>query len=186
MNDIAIINLFFERDEDAITECERKYGAYLYRVAYNVLTDRADSEECVNDTYLSAWNAIPPERPSILQAYLSKIARRLSIDRLRRRTRQKRQPSEYLLSLDELSECIAGSSSVEAEVELSILGNSIERYLENLPKDSRCLFVGRYFYCDSIKEVARYCKCSEAAAKSKLFRLRAGLREHLLKEGFDI
>ncbi len=186
MNDIAILDLFFERNEDAIAECERKYGAYLFRVAHNVLADRADSEECVNDTYLSAWNAIPPERPSILQAYLSKITRRLSIDRLRHRTRQKRQPSEYLLSLDELGECIDGGSSVEAKVELSDLAASIERYLENLPQDSRCLFVGRYFYCDSIKEVARYCKCSESAAKSKLFRMRQDLRAHLTKEGFDV
>lgn len=184
MDDRRIIELYFSRSEIAIVETERKYGRYLSKIAYNILFDAEDSEECVNDTYMKAWNSIPPKKPNVLSTYLGKITRRLAIDVFRRKHSEKRGKSEYALSLSELDECIPDNSLPEKEFEEKALAESISRFLESLGKENRDIFVCRYFYADSIKEIASFLGASEAKIKSSLFRSRKALKEHLEKEGF--
>ncbi len=184
MEDLKIIEMFFERKECAITETERKYGRYLSKIAYNILFDTEDSEECVNDTYMKAWNSIPPQQPEILSTFLGKITRHLAIDLFRKKHAEKRKNSEYALSLSELDECIPDKFSAEKEIEQKELSESINRFLASLSKENRDIFVCRYFYSDSIKEIASFFKSNESKIKSSLFRSRKALKEHLEKEGF--
>lgn len=186
MRDEKIVSLYFQRDEQAIRETQKKYEKYLYKVAFNILSNAEDSKESVNDTYLAAWNSIPPNKPLFLITYLAKITRRISIDRFRKSTRNKRIPSEYIMSLDELQECIADNNTPEKEFELEILISAINEFLASLPETSRNLFICRYFFCDSLEDTAKYCGISTSAAKSRLFRIREQLKEHLIKEGFII
>ena len=186
MNDEAIISLYWERNETAIEQTDKKYRNYLRKIAWNVLSDWEDCDESVSDTYLKAWNTMPPNRPVILSNYLGKITRQLSIDRYRKKHRQKRECSQYALSLDELRECVSFGQTVEDEVELQLLGKSINDYLQTLSKDARVIFVGRYYYCDSIKRIASYCGFTESKVRVSLHRSREGLKEHLMKEGFDL
>lgn len=186
MQDEGIVALYWQRDEAAIQETEKKYGRYLTKIAWNILADMEDSRESVNDTYLKAWNSMPPNRPSLLSSYLAKITRRVSIDIFRRRNREKRRASEYAISLSELGESLPGSVSPEAEVDVRLLAETIERFLRSLSPDARNTFIGRYYYLDSVKTVAGYCGMSESKAKSLLFRTRNSLREYLREEGFEL
>ncbi|MCI8564484.1 MAG: RNA polymerase sigma factor [Lachnospiraceae bacterium] len=185
MQDERIVAMYWQRDEAAIRETEKKYGSYLLKIAYNVLFDLEDSKESVNDTYMKAWNSIPPYKPCILSSYLGKITRQLSIDVLRTRNRIKRRASEYAVSLSELEDCISSGDVTEQEVNLHLLADAINSYLGTLSKDARTTFVGRYYYMDSIKEVASYHKMSVPKVKSMLYRTRIGLKGYLKKEGFD-
>ena len=185
MNDETIVELYWQRQERAITETQKKYGPYLHQIANNILQNREDSQESVNDTYLAAWNSIPPHRPQILQAYLVKLIRRIAIDCYRKRNRDKRKDDQYALSLDELSDCIPSNSTQEA-LDEKLLAEAIGQYLRTLPKMSRVAFVGRYYYLDSLREVAGYCHMTESKLKSLLFRLRKGLRDYLIKEGYNL
>lgn len=184
MEDEKIIELYWQRQEQALTETEKKYALYLTKIAWNILADRQDSEESVNDTYLAAWNAMPPQRPHVLSVFLGKITRRISIDRWRARHAEKRKPSEYALSLSELEDCISGESTPETELNVKLLGEAISRFLLALPKETRTLFVARYYFLDSLKEAAETSGMTESRAKSLLYRTRCALREHLGKEGF--
>lgn len=184
MEDAKIVALYWQRDESAIRETEKKYDRYLVKIAHNILSDLEDSRESVNDTYLAAWNSMPPQKPDILSAYLAKLARRISIDRFRYRNRNKRQASEYALSLTELEDCLSGGNTTEEAVDGILLAQAIGDYLRTLPPDSRKAFIGRYYYLDPLKEVAAYCGMSESKAKSLLYRLRLGLKDHLTKEGY--
>lgn len=184
MEDGQIVSLYWQRSESAITATQQKYGSYLLTIARNILSDPEDSEESVNDTYLAAWNSMPPHKPQVLRTYLGKLTRRISIDCFRRRNREKRQASEYALSLSELEECLAGGTMPEEMLEEQALADAISRYLRTLPERARNSFIGRYYFLDSLGEVARYCGMSESAAKSLLLRTRRGLREFLQKEGF--
>lgn len=186
MQDDAIVALYWQRDESAIQATEEKYGRYLLKIAAGVLADPLDREESVSDTYLAAWNSIPPQRPTVLSAYLSKLVRRISIDRLRRATAQKRGGTQYELSLSELSGCVAGGTTPEDTVETKRLAEVLNRFLRELPEQQRHLFIGRYYFMDSLKEAARYCGMSEGKAKSLLFRIRCRLRERLTEEGFVV
>ncbi len=186
MEDGQIVDLYWQREERAVTETERKYGAYLSKIAMNILGNREDSEEGVNDTYLAAWNSMPTQRPSVLSAYLAKLTRRIAIDLFRRRNRQKRRASEYALSLDELAEVADSAGGPEEEAELHLLGDAINRFLRNLPEDERNTFIGRYYYLDSVKDVALYCGFGVERTKSMLFRTRKKLRNYLKEEGFDL
>lgn len=186
MEDSKIIELYWLRDESAIQATSRKYGPYLFKIAYNILTDTRDSEESVNDTYLKAWNSMPPHRPGLLPAFLGKITRELSIDRLRYRTRKKRLDSGYMLALSELKECVSGTDTTEQQTSMLLLAESISSYLRSLSPEARSLFVGRYFYLDSVQEAAAYCGMSISKAKSLLHRTRKGLKVHLEKEGFHL
>ena len=184
MEDHKIIELFFERNENAISETERKYGRYLSKIAYNILFDFEDSKECVNDTYMKTWNSIPPQQPKFLSVFLGKITRNLAIDVFRRKHAEKRGNSEYALSLSELDECIPDKFSAENKFEQNELSESINRFLASLSKENHDIFLCRYFYSDSIKEIASFFGTSESKIKSSLFRSRKALKEHLEKEGF--
>lgn len=186
MDDEKIVELYFGRDEQALTETADKYGNYLFKVAYGILADDEDSEESVNDTYLSAWNSIPPHRPTVLRTYLSKLTRRISIDLFRKKTSKKRGESQFALSLSELEDCVRAETSLEAEMENKELGKAVSDFLRTLKKDARVLFVSRYYFCDSLKDAARHAGISESKAKTTLHRTRLRLREYLLKEGYAV
>ncbi|MBQ7857021.1 MAG: RNA polymerase sigma factor [Oscillospiraceae bacterium] len=186
MPDEQIVALFWERNESAITATQSKYHRYLSKIAYNILSDREDTEESVNDTYLAAWNSMPPHKPQNLATYLGKLTRRISIDIFRKRNRDKRKASEYAVSLTELEDCVAGGFAPEDTVEAEFLGEAINRFLRTLPRDARNLFVGRYYFMDPLKEVAGYCGMSESKAKTTLYRTRCALKDYLRKEGFEL
>ena len=186
MEDAAIVGLYWKRDEAAVLETEQKYGRYLTKIAFNILASIEDSRESVNDTYLKAWASMPPHKPGILSTYLGKITRQNSIDMRRKRGSKKRCASEYALSLSELTECASMGDSPEQEFELKLLANAINAYLRTLSKEVRSVFVGRYYFSDSIKEIATYHDMGESKTKSILYRTRVGLKAHLEKEGFLI
>ncbi len=185
MTDARIIELYFERSERAISETDTKYGSYCRSIAYNILHNREDSEESVNDTYLRAWNSMPPERPDILSAFLGKICRRLSIDRWRRDRAKKRGGGEVPLALEELDYCIpAGSGDPAEELELKELQRLYERFLNALPAVERRVFLCRYFYMDPISAIALRFGFTESKVRSMLHRTREKFRTLLEKEGY--
>lgn len=184
MEDEKIVELYWQRDESAIDMTAHKYGSYLMKVAYNILSDREDSMESVNDTYLSAWNAMPPHRPQALCAFLSKLTRRISIDLLRKKQSAKRGGGEYSLSLSELEECVSGGNTTEQAADHRALAEAIGEFLLTLSGNARNAFIGRYFYMDPIGEVARYCGLSQSNTKVLLHRTRLALRTYLEKEGY--
>ncbi len=184
MEDAQIVSLYWDRSEDAIRETEVKYDRYLNKIAYNILNDTEDSRESVNDTYLAAWDSMPPHRPSVLSAYLAKLTRRISIDLFRYRTRDKRMASEYAVSLTELEDCVSGGNTTEEAVNLKLLADAIGIFLRTQNEMTRTAFIGRYYYLDPLKEVAAYCGMSESKCKTVLHRTRLGLKEYLKKEGY--
>lgn len=186
MEDEQIVALYWSRDESALQLTQEKYGHYLFKIAYNVLANQEDSEESVSDTYWKAWTSMPPHKPSILGTYLAKITRQLSIDRFRKRNSKKRQASQYALSLAELDECVSGGNTTEQTADLTLLGETINAFLDTLTPEARCTFVGRYYYMDSLSEVAAYYGMRESKVKSLLFRTRIGLKAYLEQEGFDV
>lgn len=186
MKDEQIVSLYWDRDERAIRETETKYDRYLNKIAYNILNDAEDSRESVNDTYLAAWNSMPPHRPSALSTYLAKLTRRISIDRFRYRTRDKRMASEYAVSLSELGDCVSGGNTTEEAVNAKLLADAIGIFLRLQSKEARTAFIGRYYFLDPIREVADYCGISESKAKTLLYRTRQALKEYLIKEGFPV
>lgn len=188
MEDRAIVDLYFARDEAALSETKAKYGRYLMKIAMNILYNAEDSEESVSDTYLHAWNAMPPHRPDVLSTFLGKICRRLSIDMYRRKKAQKRGGAQEGadLILDELSECLASGSDVESEIDAKGLGEAISRFLRGLSEEKRVLFVLRYYHNMSLKEACEALDISEAKGKTDLFRVRTRLREFLEKEGYAL
>ncbi len=184
MEDHQIVDLYWQRNEEAIQETEKKYGRYLLRIAYNVLFDAEDSKESVNDTYMRAWHSMPPNKPGILSTYLGRMTRQLSIDTYRKKHSEKRRCSEYAVSLSELAECVSNEETPEQEVELQILADAISTYLRTLSKETRNIFVCRYYFMDSIREISFYSGNSESKIKSMLYRTRIGLKNYLEKEGF--
>ena len=183
MDDQKIIDLYWSRSESAISETAGKYGNYCYSIAYNILTNREDSEESVNDTYMAAWKAMPPRRPAVLATFLGKITRHLSIDRWRTRSRYKRGGGEIVLALEELEECIADDHTVEQTYERKQLTFVFNRFLETLPDTERRIFLCRYWYLDSISDIAGYYGFSESKVTSMLHRTRKKFRTVLEKEG---
>ena len=184
MEDRRIVELYWQRSEDAIAETASKYGNYLHSIAYQVLSNTQDAEECVNDTYSAAWNAMPPHRPSVLSTFLGKITRRISIDRWRKYSAEKRGGGEVALALDELADCVSGSGSVEEAAERRELKNLIDRFLDALPTTERKVFLCRYWYLDSVSSIAKQFGFSESKVTSMLHRTRAKLRAVLEKEGY--
>ena len=184
MEDQKIIDLFLARDESALLNASAKYGAYLYRVANNIADSKEDTEECVNDTLLKAWNSIPPQIPKNLKAYLAKIARNLALDRFDAKNAQKRGGGQVSEVLDELSDCVAGMEDIDLDE--GRISEIINSYIETLDPEKRKLFVGRYFYLDSIKTLSKKLKITESNAKTTLLRLRAGLKAELEKGGIEI
>ena len=186
MEDAEIVALYWARNEDAITQTKAKYGAYLNTVANNILADLEDSQECVSDTLLAAWRSMPDNRPKNLRTYLGKITRQVSIDLYRRRNRMKRYASEYAISLEELGDSFTDGRTPEDELNAKLLTETVNRFLRTLPDEARNTFIGRYYFFDSVKNVARYCGMSESKCKSMLYRTRQSLKVYLQKEGFDL
>lgn len=183
MDDAEIISLYFQRSETAISQTATKYGKYCYQIAYHILSSREDSEESVNDTYLAAWNAMPPRRPNALSAFLGKLTRYISLDRWKNRSAQKRGGGQVALSLDELEECVAGGSDPEKEADRKELLRYLNRFLDSLPEIQRKVFVCRYWYLEPIPEIAARFGISESKVTAMLHRLRQKLRKRLEMEG---
>lgn len=186
MKDAEIVELYWERSEDAIQQTQQKYGAYLFKVSYNILGDFEDSRECVNDTYLAAWNSMPANRPGVLSTYLGKITRQISIDVYRKRNSIKRYASEYAVSLDELGDTFSDGSTPEQTLDAKLLDDAINRFVCTLPDKVQIAFVGRYFFLDPLRDIANYCGMKESKLKSLLYRTRQQLKAYLIKEGFDL
>ena len=185
MNDKNIVDLYFNRDEEAITQTDKKYGRYCYSIAYNILMSREDAEESVSDTYMTAWRAIPPRRPSVLSTFLGKITRHISIDRWRERSAYKRGGGEVTLVLEELKDCVAGLQNVEMEYERKELIRAYVKFLDMLPDTERRVFLCRYWYVDSVEAIAEKFGFSQSKVKTMLYRTRAKLRKQLAEEGLQ-
>ena len=183
MDDTGIIDLYWARQERALDETERKYGGYCWTIAHNILRSREDTEECVNDTWLRAWNAMPPQRPAILSSFLGTITRNLSLDRYKAGRAGKRGGGRVVVALDELEACIPGKGDVEQILADAELARTIDRFLRKLPEKECCIFLRRYWYVDTTQEIARRYHMAEGTVKSTLHRTRKKLREYLEQEG---
>ena len=186
LEDDKIIQLYWDRNESAIEESSKKYGSYVRQIACRILTDIADAEECVNDTWLRAWNAMPPQRPTVLSAFFGKITRNLSFDVYRRSHRDKRGGAEIDLVLEELGECVSGQDDTEARWENKELVREINRFLGSLPRTKRDMFVLRYWYAYSVHTIADRFHTTDNNVSVILNRLRKKLRTYLTERGYDI
>lgn len=190
MDDSEIVELYWARNEAAIVETDKKYGAYCYRIAMNILSNAQDAEECVNSTYHNAWNAIPPHRPAMLSTFLGKITRNLSLQYIRKRNAARRGGGESVVPFEELSECIPApeeySPNGYSEMDVEQLGALINDYLKTVSKDARMLFIGKYYYFDQINDIAKRLGMKESRAKTLLYRTRNGLKEYLKSKGVDV
>lgn len=186
MNDNEIIKLYFTRSEKAISETDKKYGAYCRGITYDILGSREDSEECVNDTYLKAWNTIPPQQPRSLGAFLSAIARNLALNLRRKHSTQKRGGRSAEAVYDELEECIPSSQTVEKQFDERELIRLINSFLANLGKEKQIMFMKRYYHFRSISEIAQEMGISEEKVKTTLHRVRGKLKKELEKEGIEL
>lgn len=182
MEDEKIIDLFFARSEEAIRRTKEKYGPACMHLLRNLLLNEQDAEECVNDAYLALWNTIPPQRPALLLTYLLKIARNQGLRRITYYNAQRRDDRQ-VLAFEELEACIPASDSVEELLDRKLLEEEIEHFLWTLPRTDRQLFLRRYWFCDSVEELAKLFGWSKSKVKSKLYYLRNRLRMHLIKEG---
>lgn len=182
MTDTQIVEMYWDRNEQAVTATSEKYGTYCYTVAYGILHNEEDSKESVNDTYMSAWNSMPPHKPSILKTFLGKITRRLSIDRWRRKNAEKRG-GEIAEVLDELSECVAPNGDPIAETEKAMLDKTINTFVRKLKDTEQGVFLCRYWYAKSVKEIAKLFGFSESKVKVMLMRTRNKLKARLETEG---
>lgn len=184
MEDQKIVALYWQRNQDAIRETDRKYGSYCFRVAKNLLSGFQDAEECVSDTWLGAWNSIPPQRPGCLRQYLAKLTRNLAFSRYRTLTAQKRGGGELPLVLEELSECLADETDVEGETIAKELARSVQKFLAALPEREANVFLRRYFYAEPVAEIARRYALTANHASVLLSRTRGKLKRHLTMEGY--
>ena len=182
MEDAEIVDLYWQRDQQAIAETDKKYGAYCQHIAYAVCSDRLDAEECVNDTWLRAWGAMPDKRPTVLATFLGKITRNLAINRFQRKTRKKRGGGETELALEELEDCIPAALDVERRYALQEFRQAIGRFVSGLSETEQKVFVARYWYLSPVEEIARRLQISSSKTKSMLFRLRNRLRLYLKEE----
>ena len=184
MNDLNIIELYFARDEEAIKQTDIKYGKLCHSVAYNILNNNEDSEECVNDTYIGVWNVIPPARPNNFMAFVCKITRNLSLKRLEAMSRQKRSQA-ILVSLDELAEVLSDESIADGVSDEDI-GKLISEFLRNEKSEIRDVFIRKYYFFDSIGDIARRYDFTESKVKNMLHHTRTKLKDFLIKEGIEI
>ena len=182
MKDTEIVDLYWERNEVAIQQTQQKYGAYLSKVAYNILSDFEDSKECVNDTYLGTWNAIPPHKPNPLRTFVCRIARNLATKRYHANTAEKRN-SQYDLALEELAECIPDRDNVEDTYGAKELAAAISRFLDTLEYSDKFVFMRRYWYADSLTDIARMTNMSYGTVSVRLHRTKTKLKNLLMKEG---
>lgn len=184
MEDSQIVDLYWDRSEQAIAETDTKYGRYCFSIANNILPFREDAQESVNDTYLAAWNALPPERPSVLRTFLGKLTRRISIDRWRYLSAEKRGGGTIPLALEELAGCIPGGDDPAATVEAKELAQSINGFLDTLPATERQVFLMRYFALSPLAQIEEKYAMTGSRLRSMLHRTRKKLLRYLEKEGF--
>ena len=182
MEDDKIIELFFARSEKAISELDSKYGKVYHSISYNILNNKLDAEECVNDAYLGTWNAIPPQRPDPLLAFVCKIVRNISIMRYRANTAMKRN-SHYDIAMSEIEHCIAAPENVEDSLDAKNLAQAIERFLDTLTAENRVIFVRRYWFSDNYAVISGLTGLTEKNISVRLTRIRNNLRNYLVKEG---
>ena len=182
MEDSQIIELYWQRSESAIVETSNKYSRLLRSIAMNILGNFSDAEECENDTYIAVWNTIPPTRPNIFSAFLSKIVRNISINRYEY-NRAKKRNSEYDLILSELEDCVSGGQTVEEQIAAGEISVYIDEFLEKQKEETRVIFVRRYWYADSVKEIASRMCLTESKVKIVLFRTRKELQAYLEERG---
>ena len=182
--DEAILDLYWQRSERAITETEKKYKKYLYTIAYNILHDRTDSEDCLVDTYVGAWNAIPPQRPSLFRVFLSRITRNTALTTYKKNTAKKRGAAEITLSLDELGDALPQAPSAEEEYLVTQLAELLNGFIKDLPERDALIFICRYFCADRISTIASLLGVSERTVFTRLSTMRASLKAILEKEGY--
>ena len=185
MDDTRIINLYWERDETAIKETSSKYGRLCAYIANNILSSREDSEECVNDTYLAVWNAIPTQRPNRFSVFISRITRNLALKRYEYLSAAKRS-SWAVTSLEELEDCVSGTDQVESEMEKMLIESTINHFLWQQGEEKRNVFIRRYWYFDSIENICKRTGFSQSKVKSMLFEMRQKLRKYLESEGIEV
>lgn len=181
MDDEKIVELFFARNEQAIDELDMKYGKVCHKISYNILNNRLDAEECVNDTYLGTWNAIPPQRPNPLLAFVCKLVRRYSLMRHRANTAMKRN-STYDVALNEIENCISTKERIEDTLEAKALARVIESFLDSLTEENRIIFMRRYWFSDSYEEIAKRMGMTEKNVSVRLTRTRKQLRNYLIEK----
>ena len=186
MKDTEIVQLYWDRDEQAIPATSDKYGNYCTSISQNILGSKEDAEECVSDTYLNAWNSMPPHRPRILSAFLGKITRNLSLNRYKHNTADRRGGGQAVVVLNEMEEFVSGTDSVEQEVDCRELIRAIDDFLQGLPADKRNIFVCRYWYFDSVADIAIRFGMKENNVSVTLHRLRLKLHNYLLERGFAL
>lgn len=186
MDDATIVRLYWDRDERAIPATADKYGSYCISIARNILGNTEDAEECVNDTYWNAWNAMPPNTPSVLSAFLGKIVRNLSLNRYKHNTADKRGGGELPVVLDELSDLVSGEDDVEQEIDRKELMKAVDGFLGSLSPEKRSIFVSRYWYTDSVSEIAVRHGMTAGAVSMTLNRLRLKLHNYLSERGFEL
>ena len=180
IEDEKIIDLFFNRSEKAIQELDIKYGKVYHKLSYNILNNKQDAEECVNDAYLGAWNAIPPARPIPLLTYICKIIRNISLKIYYRKEAAKRS-SHYTIAMEEIEDCIAAPNTVEAEIEAKELARIIEEFLNTLTVENRVIFIRRYWFSDSYKDIAEFVGLSEKNISVRLTRIREKMKQYLIE-----
>lgn len=186
MDDREIVQLYWDRNEQAIPATNAKYGGYCASIARNILGSKEDAEECVNDTYLNAWNSMPPHRPRVLSTFLGRITRNLALNRYKHRAADKRGGGQLLLILDELSDCLSDKHDVEQEIDRRELVGAINDFLAGLSADKRNIFICRYWYFDSVSDIGARLGMTENHVSVTLNCLRSKLRRHLLERGFDV
>ncbi|MBE6690677.1 MAG: sigma-70 family RNA polymerase sigma factor [Ruminococcaceae bacterium] len=183
LSDDEIVELYWNRNEKAIAATDDKYRGFLFTIAYNIVHDHQDCEECINDTYLGTWNRIPPTRPNVFQAFLSRIMRNIAVNRYKYNTADKRIPSELTVSLEELEHYMRSDMSIEEELAIKQLGDALNGYLYGLSERDRLIFMSRYYYADKVIEIADMLNISRNTVTKYLESIREGLKEHLIKEG---
>lgn len=181
--DEQIIELYWQREESAIQETDKKYGQFLFRIAYNILHDRMDCEECQNDTYLGVWNAIPPTRPTVFPAFITQIMRRIAINRYKEKTSQKRIPSELTVSMEDVMESLCSSQSVDAEYEVKQIGEIINDYVRKLSSRQRYIFIDRFYFAEPVEVIANDLSVSIPTVYREIDKIKHGLKLHLDENG---
>lgn len=186
MSDEEIIRLYFDRNQKALSVTAKKYGKYCTSIAQNILGNEEDAKECVNDTYLNAWNCIPPQKPAILSVFLGTITRNLAFNKYRHNRAKKRGNGEVEIVLDEIAECVSGKDDVEGEIDKKELTNAINDFLGDLAQKKRDIFVCRYWYSENIASIAKRHGMTESNVSVTLNRLRSNLKEYLLERGYEL
>lgn len=186
MDDEKIIDLYWQREETAIYETDKKYGRFIFCIAYNILNDRSDCEECQNDTYLGVWNAIPPTRPMVFPAFIAQIVRRKAINRYKEKTSKKRIPSELTVSMEDFNGVLTDEAYTDKTYEAEELGKIISDYVRSLSERRRYIFIGRYYMVDSVESLAKDLRVSVATVYREIDKIKQGLKSHLERSGLHI